>query len=227
MTRVTWPPPLWLCADLAHPAADSISARIEAVLGDGPATVWIRHPEALPLRRLVVWLTALQARCEVAGAALWVADRLDVAARVGAHGVHLPGGGVTAREARRWMESVGHAGGVSVPFHAGDDPDCLLGADVALVSPYGAVTGKGPALGTAGLAEGVRRARPAATVALGGITRAEDVTDVLAAGAAGVAVRGLWLDHPDPAAALRPLREALRAVATLRPGPPRANTPRP
>jgi len=210
---------------------------VEALSG-GPVTVWVRHPEAMPLRRLVPWLESLRSRCDAAGAALWVADRLDVATLIDADGVHLPGHGVGVAEARRWMAATGHPGGLSVPFHATDDAARVAGADIALVSPYGLVAGKGRALGATGIAEQVLRAGTIPVVALGGITCADNVHAVYAAGATGVAVRGLWLEQPDVAAVLAPLRGALdtyhRPVprdppldVPLRRRAPRANTPRP
>lgn len=202
-------PPLWLCADLSHPNAATLPARLEAALALGPATVWVRRPDALPGPEQLPWLQALRALCLRRGAAMWVADRLDLAACVGADGVHLTSGSVSVEDARRWATAVGGPRGVSVTLHAPDPAARALGADYALVSPFGAVEGKGAALGPAGLATMVDRARPTAVVALGGIRGPAEVEACLDAGAVGVAVRGLWLDAAEVASALRPLHAAL------------------
>lgn len=202
-------PPLWLCADLSHPNAATLPARLEAALALGPATVWVRRPDALPGPERLPWLRAVRALCSRRGAALWVADRLDLAACVGADGIHLTSGSVSVEDARRWATAVGEPRGVSVTLHAHDAAARALGADYALASPFGAVEGKGAALGPEGLAAMVDRARPSAVIALGGIRGPAEVAACLDAGAVGVAVRGVWLDTAEVASVLGPLHAAL------------------
>lgn len=202
-------PPLWLCADLSHPNAATIPARLEAALASGPATVWIRRPDALPGPERIPWLRAVRALCQRWGAAMWVADRLDLAVCVGADGVHLTGGSVTVDDARRWATAAGGPRGVSVTLHAHDPAARARGADFALVSPFGAVEGKGAPLGAEGLAALVRSARPSAVIALGGVRGPSEVDACLAAGAVGVAVRGAWLDAAEVTSVLAPLHAAL------------------
>ena len=107
------------------------------------------------------------------------------------------------------VTAVGEPRGVSVTLHAHDAAARALGADYALASPFGAVEGKGAALGPEGLAAMVDRARPSAVIALGGIRGPAEVAACLDAGAVGVAVRGVWLDTAEVASVLGPLHAAL------------------
>lgn len=139
-------------------------------------------------------LGALVARCRLAvegsGARLLVNDRLDIALAEGAHGVHLPSGGLAPAAVRvragpgfligRSVHSVEEAVGVT----AEGGPDFLV---FGTVFPSRSKPGVEPA----GLAQ--LSATVAATglpvLAIGGITEAT-LRDVAGTGAAGVAAIG-------------------------------------
>lgn len=70
----------------------------------------------------------------------------------------------------------------------------------------------GPCLGVRAVAEAARYAIP--VIAQGGITAA-NATEIVAAGAAGIAVTGAILGAPDPARATRALRAALAGGANI------------
>lgn len=161
-------PPLWLCADLSHPNAATLPARLEAALALGPATVWVRRPDALPGPERLPWLRAVRALCSRRAQRCGWPIASTSAACVGADGIHLTSGSVSVEDARRWATAVGEPRGVSVTLHAHDAAARAHGADYALASPFGAVEGKGAALGPEGLAAMVDRARPSAVIALGG-----------------------------------------------------------
>jgi thiamine-phosphate pyrophosphorylase len=143
------------------------------------------------------------------GATCIVNDRVDIALAAGAHGTHLGADdlpvaiarslagpehliGATAREPRRAVELV------------------AAGADYLGVGPAFATTtkqGLSAALGPAGIAA-VSRTVPVPVIAIGGVT-AGRIGDLLAAGAAGVAVVGAVADAADPHHAVRLLLDAL------------------
>ncbi len=118
--------------------------------------------------------------------------------------LHLPSGASTT-------EARGALGPHALIGLSGHDDDLLAGADVETadymtMSPYATTRSKpgyGPALGAPGLAACVSRA-VLPVIALGGIAAA-DVTDCLAAGAAGVAVMGSVMRAAEPDTAVRDL----------------------
>jgi thiamine-phosphate diphosphorylase len=131
-----------------------------------------------------------------------VNGRLDVALASDADGVHLGGDAppVTAIKpltGQLWL-------GVSVHPNEDIPPE----ATYALLSPIFATRSKPGAapLGLGALRD--RRGGPIPVFALGGITQ-ENAGACLAAGAAGVAVLGGVLPHPDPAGAAAALLNAI------------------
>lgn len=197
-------PALWLCADLDHPAAHELVARVTAVVAATPACVWLRGRGA-GARAVLATARALRAVTRGEGSALVVGDRLDVAALCEADGVHLPGRGVSPEDARALTK-----GWLSAAIHDAAEVDAARGrVDVMVLSPFGAVAGKGSALGAEGFAALRRRAGDCAVIALGGVTGPAEVRAALGAGADGVAVRRALLDAGDPARACAALAEAL------------------
>lgn len=152
-------------------------------------------------------LLDLTDRALVTGATVIVNDRLDVALASGAHGVHLGADDLPVGTACRLA------------------PDLLIGAtcrsraDVVAAAEEGAdYAGFGPVFGSSskdGLPEplGVDAVGGAAGVlpllAIGGIT-ADRTSDVIAAGAHGVAVIGAIWREPDPVLAAKEVAHALR-----------------
>jgi len=111
-----------------------------------------------------------------------VNSRVDIALAVGAHGVHLASDAVRAEVWRRVVPS-GFIIGQSC--HSIDDVRAAGAADFLLFGPVFATPGKGPAVGL----EALRSAAEISTApvyALGGITR-ENAESCVLAGAAGIA----------------------------------------
>jgi thiamine-phosphate diphosphorylase len=130
-----------------------------------------------------------------AGATLRVVinDRLDVALAAGAAGVHLRSDSMPP-SAVRSMTPPGFLIGCSVhsPSEAaaiGPDADYLI---AGTVWESGSKPGGHPVLGIDGLAAVVKAAR-VPVLAIGGVT-AERAAEVAAAGAAGIAAIGLFID---------------------------------
>jgi len=197
-------PALWLCADLDHPAAGELVARVAAVLSVTPACVWLRGGAARA-REVLSTARALRDVTRGAGRALVVGDRLDIAALSAADGVHLPGRGVSPEDARRLTK-----GWLSAAVHDAAEVDAARGrVEVMVLSPFGVVTGKGEPLGAEGFAALRRRAGDCAVIALGGVAGPAEVRAALGAGADGVAVRRALLNADDPARACAALAEAL------------------
>lgn len=162
-------------------------------------------------------LTRLVRRCvdAVRGtpARVVVNDRLDVAIAAGAHGVHLPGNGVPAARVRP-VAPVGFLIGRSV--HDAREA-AQVAADGALdYLVFGTVfdTATKPGVTPAGvraLAE-TAAAVPLPVLAIGGVTLAR-LPEIAAAGAAGAAAIGLFIDAcaGGPAAMREVVEQAERA----------------
>jgi thiamine-phosphate pyrophosphorylase len=141
---------------------------------------------------------ALRARTRALGMSLIVNDRLDVAAAIGADGVHLGRRSVGIADARSLL---GPATWVSVSAHSIADvrAGADAGASAVMLSPVFDSPGKGPALGADALREARRlidaRAVRPWLIALGGID-AGRAAQALDAGADGVAaIRADLLQH--------------------------------
>ena len=139
---------------------------------------------------------------------LLVNDRVDVALAAGADGVHLPERSLPGRAAREMAGEgciVGRSGhSVEAALHAEEHSADFV--EVAAVYE----TASKPGVAPAGL-ELVRTVAVAVrvpVVAVGGVT-AENVAEVVEAGADGVAVIGAVMDADDPKWAAGRLRRAL------------------
>lgn len=143
------------------------------------------------------------------GATLTIHGTPDLAARAGVDGVHLPAGaGAQAARARLGPDAL-----IGISIHTPAEADALDPAvlDYAVIGPAfetASKPGYGPALGMVGIAEVVRRSR-VPIVAVGGIAP-DAITQVLAAGAAGVAAMGGVMRADDPAREVAALLVALR-----------------
>jgi thiamine-phosphate pyrophosphorylase len=147
------------------------------------------------------------------GALFVLNDRPDIAAEVGADGVHLGQDDTPVAEAR---SVVGPDAIIGLSTHAPDQLDAgnESGADYLSVGPIEATPTK-PGRPATGL-EYVRYAAAHATLpffAIGGVT-AQNIGAAVAAGARRAVVVRAIAEAPDPERAARELREALdRAVA--------------
>lgn len=175
-----------------------------ACLDGGARWIWFRDRdmEAGERRRLGATLLGLT---RAAGARLTIGGDLDLAADLGADGVHLGGGQHSQIGAAR--ARLGPAALVGVSAHTCREVARAAadGADYATLSPIfpsASKPGYGPALGPAAIREAAGSELP--VVALGGVS-AETLDACLAAGAAAVAVMGGLMRAPDPAVATRRL----------------------
>jgi thiamine-phosphate pyrophosphorylase len=178
-----------------------------AAIEGGATAVQLRAPE-LSDEQLRPLASDLAERCREAGVLFVVNDRVDVAARVDT-GVHL-GQGDDPSGARRRIGSGAVLGiSVSLPEQAVDA--ARAGADYLGVTVWATATK--PEAAPVGL-EGMRaivEETSLPVVAIGGID-ADNASEVLEAGAVGVAVVSAVGAAPDPVAATRRLVEAVRAA---------------
>jgi thiamine-phosphate pyrophosphorylase len=147
------------------------------------------------------------ARASARGVRVIVNRRVDVARAAGADGVHLGFDAMRAEQARALLDREAWIG---VSLHdsgaVGAEPD----ADYVHLAPIFAPLSKTSDRTPLGLA-GLRAATRAATVIAQGGIQPDNAREVLAAGAAGVAVTGTIANALDPARAARALRSALDA----------------
>lgn len=178
----------------------------------GGADVIQLRDKALSCRDLLSAAVAIREITRDAGALFIVNDRLDVALAAGADGVHLGESDLPIGEARR-LAPPGFIIGASVGSVATAVSAREEGADYVALSPTFATGSKddaGPGHGLATLSA-VRAAVPLPLVAIGGIT-AENVSEVIAAGADGVAVISAVVGKDDVTAAARDLRSLIVAA---------------
>jgi len=139
-----------------------------------------------------------------------VNDRLDVALACGADGVHL-GQGDMRTDVARQIAPPGFIIGVSVSNVEEAIRAELDGADYVALSPTFSTVSKldaGPGLGLEMLRE-IRRNVSVQVIAIGGINR-DNICEVIAAGAAGVAVISAVAGAVDITAAARDLKNIIR-----------------
>lgn len=169
---------------------DAQLAQLDTALAGGLRLVQIREPDLLPTER-ETFARAVVERCRSTGALALVNGDIELARRIGADGVHLPGHQLMALESRPDFEWVGAA------CHTRDELEkaARLELDYALL---GAVKPTlthpdRPALGWSAFAERVRNL-PLPVLALGGLT-ADELDTAKAAGAHGIAaIRAIWKD---------------------------------
>jgi thiamine-phosphate diphosphorylase len=142
---------------------------------------------------------------------LIINDRADLAAAVGADGVHVGPGDLSAAAARA---VVGPRTLVGVSARSPEEIEAArrAGADYVGVGPVFPTATKPDALppvGIRGLREAAAAAEPLPVVAIGGIDR-DTAAGVLAAGARYVAVISAVCHAPDPIAALEAFVSSIR-----------------
>lgn len=177
--------------------------------------------EGGPLFRLVTEITAAVRGVAGSRALVLVNDRLDVALAARAAGVHLPSAGLPPGDARR-RTGPKFLIGRSVHSLAEAKEAVKAGADHLIAGPVFATPSKaafGEPLGVAAL-EKIARAVRIPVWAIGGITP-ETARALAGLPIAGVAAIRAIAAAPDPAAAVKALREAL--AATGGPGSPSAS----
>ncbi|RTI02296.1 thiamine phosphate synthase [Thermus scotoductus] len=184
--------------------------RTERALAGGVEVLQLRAKdwEARPILELGERMLALARRY---GVPFFLNDRPDLAALLGADGVHLGQGDLTPLEARRFFSGL-----VGRSTHAPEQALKALeeGADYLSVGPVWETPTK-PGRKAAGLgyvrwaAENLKE-KP--WFAIGGIDL-ENLDQVLEAGARRIVVVRAILDAPDPERAARAFRERLYGVA--------------
>ena len=144
-------------------------------------------------------------------ALLLINDNLDIALTIGADGVHLPEHSLPAIDVR---ETAGNACIVGRAVHTTEAAVTAEtgGADYVQVGTIYETSSK-PGMEPAGLGliTAVRESIGIPVIAVGGIDAA-NATDVIAAGADGVAVIGAIMDTDDTAGAANDLRTAVDAA---------------
>jgi thiamine-phosphate pyrophosphorylase len=187
-------------------------------VGGGADTVQYREKRTRLTRDLIADAAAVTRACEDGGAACIVDDRADVAAAVEAHGLHLGRDDLPVVVARSLL-----------------GPDRLIGGTANSVEEARRVwqqpidyLGVGPIYGTRSKANpapvlGIERLRaiasecPLPVIAIGNIT-VDRVSEVLDAGAHGMAVLSAITCAEDPAVAAKTFSEAIEAWLAARAG---------
>ncbi len=173
-----------------HQAAAPLVDIVGEAIGAGARWIWLRDRD-LPADERRELATALLAITHAANAKLTIGADVELAADLGADGVHLASNASAAAIAAARAQ-LGSAVIIGISAHAEVDIAAAraAGADYVTLSPIFATTSKpgyGPELGVAALARAARYGLP--ILALGGVTRAR-ARECRAAGAAGVAVMG-------------------------------------
>ncbi|HRP97287.1 MAG TPA: Nudix family hydrolase [Rhodocyclaceae bacterium] len=164
-------------------------ACVEAALARGLRLIQVREPELPPTQRAAFAAAVVERARAHAGALVMINGDVELAARVGADGVHLRGRDLASLSERPPFEWVG----ASCHDYTQLQRAIALGADYALLGPVKpTLTHPGQAaLGWARFAELVG-GLPLPVLAIGGL-HAEDMDDARLAGAHGLAaIRGAW-----------------------------------
>jgi thiamine-phosphate pyrophosphorylase len=212
MSRRIFDLSVYLVLDRLFVGQRDLLATLEAALAGGVTMVQLRDKQApRPLFRDQA--RRIQALLRPAGVPLIINDRVDVAAEIGADGVHVGQDDMPAAEARRLLGPDAIVG-LSVSRAnecAGIDPMLVDYVGLGPVFPTDTKPDTPPALGVGG----IRALRPrlaVPVVAIGGIGGG-NAAGIVGAGADGVAVVSSVCAAPDPEAAARSLT---RAVASGR-----------
>jgi thiamine-phosphate pyrophosphorylase len=188
-------PPLLVVTDRRQ-ARRPLAQMVAAALDGGCRWISLREKDLAEDEQIVL-AHRLLPQMRKAGARLLLHGEAALARLAGTDGVHLPAGSDVA-SARRLL-GAGKLIGISihtVTEAEAIDPAC---ADYALAGPAFETPSKpgyGPAILHKGLAE-IARAAPVPVLAIGGVNAAR-VAELLAAGAAGVAVMGGVMRADDP-----------------------------
>jgi len=198
---------VYLVTDPVYPGTRTVADVCLEAVQAGVRIVQLRDKQA-STRSLVEQARALKASLGPLGARVLINDRVDVALAAGADGVHLGQDDLDLRDARRLLGPAAIVGvSVLTPQQArAAERD---GASYLAASPVFGTPTKPEAADTLGL-EGLRRLRAVRLplVAIGGI-KSDNATEVVAAGADGVAVVSAIMAAEDVPAACRALARAV------------------
>jgi len=193
----------------ARPHGDDPSALLEAALRGGVDVVQLRDKE-LPDDELVRAADPFRRACEAHGALFVLNDRPELVERVGADGVHVGQEDAGLEDARRAVgpdRLVGLSATTAGELHG--DPDYF-----GVGAVFGTPTKPESAAGGLELVRAARDTLRAPWFAIGGIDL-ETVDDIVASGAAGIAVVRAIRDADDPERAARTLRSLLPTTAAV------------
>lgn len=202
---------LYLVTDPRLVAARGLLATVDAAVKGGATIVQLRDPQAHG-RVLVEQARALKALLAPLGIPLIINDRVDVAVAAEADGVHLGQDDMAPGDARALL-GPGRILGLSVgnpAEHASSDLSVVDYLGVGPVKATGTKADAGAAIGTAGVTA-IRALTRLPIVGIGGID-AGLASDVIRAGADGVAVVSAICAAPDPETAARALKAAIAAA---------------
>ncbi|MDR1571901.1 MAG: thiamine phosphate synthase [Clostridiales Family XIII bacterium] len=197
---------LYLCADPSLCAGRPIDEAVEAALRGGATAVQLRC-KGIPAKDFYEAALILRALARRFGAAMVVNDRADIAAAVGADGLHIGQADIPLEAARRVVGA-----GVFIGVSA-RTPEAAVaardgGADYLGCGPVFPTSSKeglaDAVIGVEGLRE-IRRAVDIPVVGIGGIGPS-NAAEAIGAGASGVAVISSVLSRPDIEAAAAELR---------------------
>ncbi len=190
-----------------------------AALAGGASAIQLRDKE-MPVRELLATAEEIRRLCAAAGALFVVNDRLDVALAAHADGVHLGLDDMPVAAARRALvayERRRFVIGASVSTVEEAQQAVADGADYLGVGAMFATATKpdaGLPVGPQRLAE-IHRAVSLPLVAVGGIS-ADNIAEVMRAGAAGAGVVSAVSRAPDMEAAARALARIIEEVRPKR-----------
>jgi len=192
-------PSLYVVLDRAAARGRDLADVLHAALAGGCRLVQLREKE-WPSGRLLPVAERLRARCAAAGATFIVNDRVDLAVAVGADGVHLGQEDLPARAARPLLRP-GMILGIST--HSVEQARAAQadGADYVAVGSMFPTRSKAEfQLVGIDLLRKLRAEIRVPLIGIGGITH-DNVGEVIAAGADGVAVISAVCAADDPRAA--------------------------
>jgi thiamine-phosphate pyrophosphorylase len=223
-----FPTPIYPIVDPAARAQGGAVDLAEVLLAAGAELLQLRM-KSEPTGRFVDTARAVKAAADRRGIPLVINDRADVAALIGAAGVHLGQEDLPTHEARRLL---GEDRLIGFSTH---DPSQVeqamrsVAADYLAFGPIFPTRSKADPDPAQGL-DGLRRARSLCSlplVAVGGIT-VDNAADVLRTGADAVAVIGAIASSADPAKTMRELlRTAAEVAAAIGSDPAQTITARP
>ena len=206
-------PPLLLVTDRRQ-ALRPLQAVVAAAVGAGCRWVSVREKD-FPADEQILLARSLLPLVRAQGGKLMLHGAASLARDAGIDGVHLPAG----RDAAAARALVGPEKILGVSIHTVTeaeqiDPACV---DYALAGPAFETPSKpgyGPEIGRKGLAD-IARACRVPVLAIGGIN-AGRIAEVVARGAAGVAVMGGVMRAADPAQETRSLLASLNGALAMR-----------
>ena len=211
MSRPAFDLSIYLVTDTGQCGSLGVVETVRRAVAGGATLVQLRDPDATRTELIELGRALLDALGGT-GIPLIVNDHADVAAEIGAAGVHI-GQDDLAPDAARAIIGPDKLLGLSTHNPAQIEAAAVWGEaidylGVGPVWPTGSKADASDAIGTAALAAGVALT-PYPCVAIGGIT-AERVAEIRRAGAEGVAVISAICGRPDVTAVTRDLARRWR-----------------